>query len=69
MIVYFYTDAVQVHVIEHDLILSCNHDAIRGSIKREINRCYKLPADVDTDTVEVKLDGNGFLHVSAKKLK
>jgi len=59
-------------VIGQDLVINCMHEERsdrHGVVKREIHRCYKLPADIDTATVKSKLSAKGILQVTAAKKK
>ncbi|KAF7629902.1 SHSP domain-containing protein [Meloidogyne graminicola] len=68
---FFEPKEIEVKVIGDCLNFHCQHerrsDVHGGSVTREVNRSYKLPDDLDRNTIKSHLLQNGVLRVSAKK--
>ncbi|OZC08281.1 hypothetical protein X798_04632 [Onchocerca flexuosa] len=61
-----------VKVIGDHLNVRCLRESKEGKIgetKREINRSYKLPSDVDVPTLKSTLTAKGHLIITADKKK
>lgn len=59
-------------MIGEQLVVRCLHEARSdqfGEIKREINRTYNLPPDVDVKTLKSNLTARGHLVITADKKK
>lgn len=57
-------------VIGNQVVVRClheSHDDRFGEIKREVNRTYNLPPDVDVKTLKSNLTSRGHLVISAQK--
>ncbi|KHN77065.1 Heat shock protein Hsp-12.2 [Toxocara canis] len=69
--VFFTPKEIEVKVIKNQLVIHCMHESRTdefGEIKREINRTYQLPLDVDTKTLKSNLTARGHLVISADKI-
>jgi len=67
---FFTPKEIEVKVCGDEIIVSCRHDERsdhHGRISREIFRAYKLPPDVDTQTIKSELKSNGMLVIHANK--
>ncbi|KAK0401486.1 hypothetical protein QR680_015815 [Steinernema hermaphroditum] len=69
---FFTPKEIEVKVIENKLVVHCLHESRtdkHGEIKREINRTYALPGDVDTGSLRSFLTQKGVLQITAQKKK
>ncbi|TKR73748.1 hypothetical protein L596_021024 [Steinernema carpocapsae] len=69
---FFTPKEIDVKVIGGKLAVHCMHESRsdkHGEIKREINRTYELPSDVDPTTLKSYLTHNGILQITAQKKK
>jgi HSP20 family molecular chaperone IbpA len=60
----------KVKVAGHELLINCSHtkrDDSHGTVARELHRAYKLPADIDPNTIKSHLSSRGVLKISAEK--
>jgi len=67
---YFTPKEIEVKVDGNNLHIHAAH-AVRsdshGDIRREVNRTYHLPGDVDTGSIKSHLSKNGVLTITANK--
>lgn len=69
---FFTPKEIEVKVAGDNLVIHLRHESRTdqfGEIKREINRTYKLPSDVDTKTLKSNLTTRGHLIITADKKK
>ncbi|CAK5073619.1 unnamed protein product [Meloidogyne enterolobii] len=68
---FFEPKEIEVKVIGDCLNFHCQHekrsDVHGGTVSREVNRSYRLPDDLDRNTIKSHLMQNGVLRVTAKK--
>ncbi|KAI6176635.1 Heat shock protein Hsp-12.2 [Aphelenchoides bicaudatus] len=67
---FFKPNEIEVKVVGDQLIVHFLHEErsdAHGTIKREINRSYHLPHDVDTASLKSHLSSRGVLHITANK--
>lgn len=57
----------QVKVINDELVVHCRQEAESGRLPREIHRSYRLPSDVDGDSIKSTLRSDGTLRVTGNK--
>jgi HSP20 family molecular chaperone IbpA len=63
---------LQVKVVGDSLVIHFLHEERsdqHGAIKREVNRSYHLPHDIDPSTIKSHLSSRGVLQVTAQKKK
>ncbi|KAI6241658.1 Heat shock protein Hsp-12.2 [Aphelenchoides fujianensis] len=69
---FFTPREIEVKVVGDQLVVHFLHEERtdqHGTVKREINRSYHLPADVDPSTLKSHLTARGVLQISAGKKK
>uniref|UniRef100_A0A0N5AJ79 SHSP domain-containing protein n=1 Tax=Syphacia muris TaxID=451379 RepID=A0A0N5AJ79_9BILA len=67
---FFTPKDIQVKVTGNQLVIHCMHETRTdqfGEVKREVNRTYLLPDDVDTKTLKSNLTTRGYLVITASK--
>ena len=67
---FFTPKEIEVKVSGEELLVNCSHESRNdqfGTIRREIHRAYKLPADVDVSTLQSHLSNRGVLVITANK--
>jgi HSP20 family molecular chaperone IbpA len=67
---FFTPKEIEVKVNGDTLMIHAYHETrsdAHGQVKREVNRAYKLPADVDTKSLKSHLDQRGILTITAGK--
>jgi len=67
---FYRPDEIKVQELGDTISISCLHEERsdkHGTVKRELNRCYHLPPDVNMKTLKSHLDQKGILHISAEK--
>ncbi|TKR77861.1 hypothetical protein L596_018762 [Steinernema carpocapsae] len=67
---FFTPKEIEVKTVGDSLVIHCLHESRSdkfGEIKREINRTYKLPTDVDTKSLRSQLTPRGMLLINAGK--
>ncbi|OZC08283.1 Hsp20/alpha crystallin family protein [Onchocerca flexuosa] len=70
--VYFQPKEIEVKVTGDHLVVRCTRELKEGRFgetKREINRSYKLPSDIDVRTLKSTLTAKGHLIITAEKKK
>ncbi|KHN87789.1 Heat shock protein Hsp-12.2 [Toxocara canis] len=68
---FFQPKEIEVKVIGDQLVVRCYHEEQTqqfGEVKREVNRCYNLPADVDKKSIKSNLTSRGHLVITAGKI-
>uniref|UniRef100_A0A914DNJ3 SHSP domain-containing protein n=1 Tax=Acrobeloides nanus TaxID=290746 RepID=A0A914DNJ3_9BILA len=69
---FFRPNEIEVKVANNEVLISCHHETrtdTHGTVTREIHRAYKLPSDVDVNTLKSHLNARGTLNISAEKKK
>ncbi|KAI6214756.1 hypothetical protein M3Y94_00306300 [Aphelenchoides besseyi] len=69
---FFRPNEIEVKVVGDQLVVHFLHEERtdeHGTVKREINRSYHLPSDIDTSTLKSHLTGRGVLQITAQKKK
>uniref|UniRef100_A0A1I8ARN0 SHSP domain-containing protein n=2 Tax=Steinernema glaseri TaxID=37863 RepID=A0A1I8ARN0_9BILA len=67
---FFSPKEIEVKTMGDQLVIHCMHEEKNdrfGTVKREINRTYRLPKDVDTKSLRSQLSPNGTLIINAAK--
>ncbi|KAK0417039.1 hypothetical protein QR680_012799 [Steinernema hermaphroditum] len=67
---FFSPKEIEVKTMGDQLVIHCLHEEKSdrfGTVKREINRTYKLPHDVDTKSLRSQLTPRGTLLINAHK--
>uniref|UniRef100_A0AC34RFT1 SHSP domain-containing protein n=1 Tax=Panagrolaimus sp. JU765 TaxID=591449 RepID=A0AC34RFT1_9BILA len=67
---FFTPKEIEVKVMGQSLHIHAQHESrsdAYGQIKREVNRTYHLPEDVDATTIKSHLSHNGVLTITAAK--
>uniref|UniRef100_A0AC35TPX1 SHSP domain-containing protein n=1 Tax=Rhabditophanes sp. KR3021 TaxID=114890 RepID=A0AC35TPX1_9BILA len=66
---YFSPKEIEINIINDSVVIHCKHESTTSecSIKREVNRTYKLPKDVDVATLKSHLNNKGTLILTALK--
>ena len=68
----FRPDEIKISIIGDDLVVQAKHEIrndAHGTISREVNRTYKLPADIDKSSLKSHLNQHGILSINANKKK
>uniref|UniRef100_A0A915I9K7 SHSP domain-containing protein n=1 Tax=Romanomermis culicivorax TaxID=13658 RepID=A0A915I9K7_ROMCU len=58
---------IDVKVMNDELVVHCSQTAAPGRLPREIHRTYRLPSDVDINSIKTAIGTNGVLQISAVK--
>ncbi|CAJ0600086.1 unnamed protein product [Cylicocyclus nassatus] len=69
---FFSPKEIEVKVCGQELLIHCRHESRsdeHGTVSREVNRAYKLPSDVDVNSVKSHLTNRGVLNITASKVK
>lgn len=58
-------------ILGNDLVIHCYHDANEDSMARELNKTYRLPDDIDKNSLnwELVVDPQRILAIRARKLR
>lgn len=60
---------LQVKVLNDELVVHCYKDQGPGRTPREIHRTYKLPPDLDLQTLKSNVKNENVLQIVASKKK
>uniref|UniRef100_A0A0N5A7J9 SHSP domain-containing protein n=1 Tax=Syphacia muris TaxID=451379 RepID=A0A0N5A7J9_9BILA len=66
----FLPKEIEVKVVGEQLVIRCHHESHTkeiGDTKREVNRTYNIPQDVDIKTIESSLNSKGHLIITGSK--
>nr|CAD2167945.1 unnamed protein product [Meloidogyne enterolobii] len=67
---FFLPSEIEVNISGNEVLIHCLHEPRaneNGSVRREIHRCYRLPNDVQPNTLKCRLSNKGVLYLTAKK--
>jgi len=67
---FFRPNEIEVKVAGNEILINCRHEVredSHGSVTREIHRAYRLPDNVDPNTLKSHLSSRGVLKISAQK--
>lgn len=57
----------QVVVLKDELVVRCDNANDAGRCKRQVQRAYRLPRDIDVKTLKSTVKSNGTLQITANK--
>ena len=69
---YYLPNEINVKVVNDEVVIHCRHEARPdefGRVAREVFRAYRLPEDVDVNTLKSELTPRGMLVIHASKKK